>query len=173
MWNDRYGLMAVPFCAVAIGVAVGRWRPRLTAIGAAGAVTAAVVAMSLGTPLTLADGRTGTSSATAGHPEVIANYLHHHYRGGEILADDSAAEPLMFASDLDLKEFLTVGFHPHWERAMAAPVRNVAWVLTFPHDAVWRNMHAHAGRFADFKVVVIEGQIHLYKRMRPGVGSHS
>ena len=26
MWNDRYGIMALPFCAVAIGVLVDRWR---------------------------------------------------------------------------------------------------------------------------------------------------
>ncbi|MBO0731345.1 MAG: glycosyltransferase family 39 protein [Acidimicrobiaceae bacterium] len=164
MWNVRYGLMAVPFCAVAIGVAAGRWRPRWTAPAAAGVVTAAVVAMSIGTPLTLADGRTGTSSATAGHPEIIADYLHHNYRSGEILADDSAAEPLMFGSDLDLKQFVTVGFHPYWEHALAAPARHVAWVLVFPHDAVWKDMHAHPDRFADFKLVMSQGQTHLYKR---------
>lgn len=173
MWNVRYGLMALPPCAVAIGVAAGRWRPRFTAIAGAGAVGAALVVMSFGTPITLADGRTGTSSATGGHPEIVASYLHHHYRGGEILADDSTTGPLMFASDLDLKEFVTVGFHPYWERALAKPAKRVAWVVTFAHDSVWHQMHVHPARFDDFHLVLSQGQTHLYKRMRPGGGSHS
>ena len=100
MWNDRYGIMALPFCAVAIGVLVDRWRWTLAL--AVPATAAAFLIMALGTPLTIADGRTGTSSAAGGHPETAAAYLSRHYRGGEILADDSAASSLIFASNLDL-----------------------------------------------------------------------
>jgi hypothetical protein len=89
MWNDRYGIVALPFCAVAIGVFVGRWRWTLAL--AVPATAAALLIMALGTPLTIADGRTGTSSAAGGHPETAAAYLSRHYHGGEILADDSAA----------------------------------------------------------------------------------
>jgi hypothetical protein len=164
MWNDRYGLMALPFCAVAVGTFVGRWRPRSTGAVALGVVAAAAVLMSAGTPLTLADGRTGTSSATAGRPEIIAHYIQHHYRGGRILADDSAATAIMFASGLDLRDFVTVGFHPYFERAQASPATNVAWVLALPGDAVFQDMHAHPDRFARFKLVVSQGQTHLYER---------
>ena len=126
MWNDRYGLMAIPFCAVALGTLAGRWRPRWTSAAALGTAATAAALMSTGTPITLADGRTGTSSATAGHPEIIANYIHRHYHGGEILADDSAAMSVMFASDLDLRDFVTDGFHPFFEHALASPTTNVA-----------------------------------------------
>jgi len=162
MWNDRYGLMVLPFCAVAVGGLVGRWRwtaPVLAAVTAAG-----VAIMALGTPLTLADGRTGTSSAAAGHPELAAAYLHHNYRGGEVLADDSSASAFMFAADLDLRQFVTVGFHPYWERALASPSTNVAWTVAFPGDAVSRDMSAHPDRFARFHLVMTDGPIKVYER---------
>jgi hypothetical protein len=167
MWNDRYGLMALPFCAVAVGVLVGRFRRNWTAPVVAMAVTAGIVVMSLGTPLTLADGRTGTSSATAGHPEIIANYLRHHYHGGEILADDSVASPLMFATYLDLKEFVTIGMQPFWQHALHSPAQNVAWVIAYPGDRVSGDLRTHPDRFAWFHLVLTQGQIRLFRRMPP------
>ena len=168
MWNDRYGLMALPFCAVAFGVLVGRikttWIRPIVAVALGAAIAGGTVLMGLGTPLTLADGRVGTSSATGGHPQVIAGYLQHHYQGGEVLADDSAASPLMFATDLDLKNFVTVGFHPFWEHALRNPAGNVRWVLAFPGDRVSADMHAHPGRFRSFHLVVSQGAVHLYQR---------
>ena len=168
MWNDRYGLMALPFCAVALGLVVGRvklkWNFPVVAVAVAGIVMLSTLVMGLGTPLTLADGRLGTSSATGGHPEVIAGYLRQHYTRGEILADDSAASPLMFATDLDLKNFVTVGFHPFWEHALRNPAGNVRWVLAFPGDRVSADMHAHPGRFRSFHLVVSQGAVHLYQR---------
>jgi hypothetical protein len=173
MWNDRYGLMALPFCAVAVGAAVGRWRPRLTAAFATAALVSAVAAMGAGTPLALADGRHGTSSATAGRPEIIAAYLHTNYAGGEILADDSVASPLMFAANLDLKQFLTVGFHPYWEHALLSPVANVQWLVEFPGDSISTDMHAHPDRFANFQLVLTQGVAHLYERVLTGANSTS
>jgi hypothetical protein len=168
MWNDRYGLMALPFCAVALGLLVGRvklkWNLPVVAVAVATAVILSTFLMGLGTPLTLADGRVGTSSATGGHPEVIAGFLRQHYKGGEVLADDSAASPLMFATDLDLKNFVTVGFHPFWEHALRNPAQNVKWALAFPGDQVSVDMHAHPGRFQSFRLVVSQGPVHLYER---------
>ncbi len=165
MWNDRYGVVALPLCAVAVGTLVGRWRWTLPV--AAGATAAATLFMALGSPLTLADGRTGTSSAAAGRPEVAAIYLAHHYRGGEVLADDSAASSLMFSSGLDLKEFVTVGFHPYFARAIADPAGHVAWVVAFPGDAVTADLTAHPDRFTDFRLRVTQGRIKVYQRVGP------
>jgi hypothetical protein len=163
MWNVRYGVVALPLCAVAIGVLVSRWRWVLPV--AVAATVAAVAIMAVRTPLTLADGRTGTSSAAAGHPEVAAAYLAGHYHGGEILADDSAASALMFASGLDLKEFVTVGFHPFWAHALAAPADHVAWVVSYPGDAVSADLAAHPDRFHRFRLAVSQGRIRVYQRI--------
>ena len=101
MFNDRYGIMALPLAAVALGIVAARWRslaPVVAAVAVAG-----VALMSTTTPLTIADGRVGASSAISGHPDTTATYLHLHYRGGEVLADDSRASPFMFESGLDLR----------------------------------------------------------------------
>jgi hypothetical protein len=161
-WNVRYGLMVLPFCAVAIGVAAGRWRLLAGALSLV--VVMSTVVAAFGTPITLADGRSGTSSAAAGKPELAARYLQDHYRGGEVLADDSAASPFMFAADLDLKQFVSPGEHPFWDRALVAPARHVEWVVAFPRDAVTEDLQAHPDRFDRFKLVETDGDIHLYKR---------
>ena len=165
MWNDRYGVVGLPLAAVALGVLAGRWRwGRPLAVAATGM---AVLIMALGTPLTLADGRTGTSSPFGGRPETAAAYLRHHYRGGEVLADDSAASSLMFSSNLNLDQFITVGFHPYWEHAIADPARHVAWVVAYPNDAVSTDLHDHPDRFTDFRLVNMQDKIKIYQRMGP------
>jgi hypothetical protein len=171
MWNDRYGVVALPLCAVAAGVLVGRWKWSLPVV--VGATALATLFMAIGTPLTLADGRTGTSSAAGGHPEVAAAYLAHHYRGGAILADDSAASSLMFATGLDLKQFVTVGFHPYFAQALADPAHHVAWVVAYPGDAVTADLTAHPNRFRDFHLVIAQGRAKVYARTFPSPASGS
>jgi cellulose synthase/poly-beta-1,6-N-acetylglucosamine synthase-like glycosyltransferase len=161
LWNDRYGLIALPLCAVAVGCAAAY--SRLNATAALGTILAGVAVMSLGTPLTLRDGRTGISSANARHRPLIADYLHTHYRGGEVLADDLAASPLMFESDLDLDQFVSPGFHPYWERALAAPARGVKWIVAYSGDAVSADIEAHPDRFQGFRLVLTDGRARLYK----------
>jgi hypothetical protein len=165
MWNDRYGVVALPLCAVALGTLAGRWR-RATAVVVV-ATALATLLMAVGTPLTLADGRTGTSSPFGGRPEIAALYLGHHYRGGQVLADDSAASSLMFASGLDLRNFTSVGFHPYFAEALAHPAREVRWVVAYPGDAVTTDMTEHPARFTDFRLVKTQDRIRIYERVRP------
>jgi len=162
MWNDRYGIMALPVCAVAIGLLSDRLR--WSAIPVAVGTIAAVVVMGIGTPLALADGQTGTSSAAAGRPERAAAYLGNHYRGGQVLADDSFGSALIFASHLDLAEFVTVGAEPYWHRALSEPARSVRWVVSFPGDEVAKDMRNHPDRFVDFNLVHRDGSTRIYQR---------
>jgi hypothetical protein len=162
LWNVRYGLMVLPLCAVAIGVLAGR--RRWTVVPLAGVVLVTTVVAALGTPITLADGRTGTSSAADGHRELAAQYLHDHYKGGEVLADDSAASPFMFAANLNLNQFVSPGAHPFWDHALSSPSRNVAWAVAFPQDAVSQDLAAHPDRFKNFTLVRETGNIRLFER---------
>ena len=165
MWNDRYGVVALPLCAVAVGLLVARWR--WAAVLTAVAVVVAAAIMAVVTPLTLADGRTGTSSPFGGRPETAAIYLRDHYRGGSVLADDSAASSLMFTSGLDLRQFITIGFHPYWGHAIADPSNHVAWVVAYPRDAVTTDLEQHPERFGDYRVVNTQGGIKLLERKGP------
>ena len=162
MFNDRYGIMALPFLAVAIGVVAGRWHKTVAALFAV-----AVLSLRLrptATPLTVQDGRSGLSSATHGHPELAAAYLHARYRGGEVLADDSVASPFMFATGLDLREFVTPGFHPYYQRALSRRLQSVVWVVMYGRDAIAKDISAHPERFDRFHPVMSEGIIRIFKR---------
>jgi hypothetical protein len=161
MWNDRYGLMALPLCAVAIALVVSR--RRLLGLLITGGAVAGLVAAMFGTPLALADGRHGTSSATGGRPERAAAYLHRHYSGGEVLADDSASSAFIFAADLNLKTFVTPGFHPFWERAIITPWRHVEWVVTAPGDAISNDIARHPDRFMRFQLVLTDDTLRVYR----------
>ncbi len=167
MWNDRYGIMALPFCAVAIGVLVDRWRWTLAL--AVPAIAASLLIMALGTPLTIADGRTGTSSAAGTHPETAAAYLSRHYRGGEILVDDSAASSLIFASNLDLRQFVTVGIPPVLGMGDQHR-RRETWLGSSPIPGMQSraDMTAHPDRFRDFRMKFTEGNIKIFERLPSG-----
>ena len=161
MWNDRYGVMALPFVAVAIGVTAARW-PKL--LPAAWAVAlAAPLLMAQGTPLTIQDGRTGISSAAGGRPELAAEYLRHHYQRGLVLADDSSASPFMFATGLDLRDFVTIGFEPWYDNALRSPATTVKWVVTFTADAIASDMSAHPERFRQFRLMITDGRIRVFE----------
>ena len=116
--------------------------------------------------MTLKDGRLGISSATAGRPELVATYLRDHYAGGRVLADDSEASNVIFAANLDLKEFVTPGFHPFWDRAIVDPEANVRWVLVAHGDALTQDLLQHPDRFAGFRLVLTDNLVRLYERTR-------
>ncbi len=160
MWNDRYALMALPLIAVGAALLVQRWRLVAPAVLVV-AVATAVVGMQ-GTPITLADGRTGISSAADGRPELAAAALARYYTGGEILADDASASAVMFASGLNLSQFVTIGFHPYFENAMADPAHNVQWIVAYDGDSIATAMAKNPGRFDAFHLVLRDGRVRLF-----------
>ena len=129
-------------------------------IGAVGAITMATT-----TPIVLADGQSGTSSATAGRPELAANYLASHYAGGRILADEASSAPLIYATHLGLSEFVTAGAHPYFEDAMAAPSASVKWIVWYDGDSIANSIRAHGDRFIGFTEVLHDGRAHVMQRI--------
>jgi cellulose synthase/poly-beta-1,6-N-acetylglucosamine synthase-like glycosyltransferase len=162
LWNLRYGLIALPLCAVAVGCVAAR--SRIFAAAAIAATAATAVLMAVNTPVTLTDGRAGVSRTTAGSPPLAAVYLHDHYRGGEVLADDGSASSLIFESDLDLDQFITPGDRPYWERALASPAAHAVWMVVYPDDAVATDMRTNPSRFSAYRLVTSSGRATLYER---------
>ncbi len=164
LWNVRYGLMALPLLALGGAALV-----RSNAIGHRTVLVVAAAGLlfntAVQTPVTVADGQTGTSSAAAGRPELVSNYLHQHYQGGRILADEASSAPLIFASGLDLDAFVTVGSHPYYENAVAAPAANVEWIVAYDGDAMSANISAHPQLFAGYAVVIHDGRARLLERV--------
>jgi hypothetical protein len=71
----------------------------------------------------------------------------------------------MFESGLDLREFVSPGFHPYWERALASPASQVEWVLAYPGDSVAEDMAAHPARFTGFRLILAANEGRLYQRL--------
>jgi hypothetical protein len=80
------------------------------------------------------------------------------------LADDSASSNLIFAANLNLKEFVTPGFHPFWERALTTPSRHVRWTVAVPGDAISNDLARYPDRFSRFKLVLTDDRLRLYER---------
>jgi len=163
LWNVRYGLMALPLFALLGGAALDRHADLRRRV-VLGVVATGLLLSVTHTPATIADGLSGTSSAAAGQPEVAAEYIHEHYAGGLVLADEASSAPLIFASGLRLAEFVTAGEHPYYENALASPGANVEWVVTYDGDAVWTDIKAHPERFQRYNVVVHDGRAWVLQR---------
>ena len=48
----------------------------------------------------------------------------------------------MFATGLDLKNFVTIGFEPWYDDALRSPGTNVEWAVVFNGDAISSDMSA-------------------------------
>ncbi len=162
VWNVRFGVMALPFLAVACGLLCARWRRTAPVVVAA--VCLGVVGMLVNTPLALADGQYGYGSAAVGRPELAAQYLSRHYDSGRVLVDDAFASPFMFASGLDLREFVTAGAHPYYEQALEDPTRKVEWLGVYYGDEIDTEMRQHPDRYTAFEQVYQFGRVRLFQR---------
>jgi hypothetical protein len=137
------------------------------------AAGAAVLLMASATPVALAEGQHGASGFGRDQAAAVAGYLHANYTGGRILADDgsSAVAPLIFMSGLNLREFVTAGFHPYYENALSDPSANVEWVLVSSRDQIEGKMSAFPSRFVNYRLVYHKLQnadvINLYQRIPP------
>ena len=162
MMNDRYGVVALPLLAVAAGLLVAR--VRWTAIPVIATAAIALATFSVASPLTVRDGRLGVSTGVGGLNQLAAKYLSRNYHGGEVLADDADDTPFIFASGLDLKEFVTVGFQPWYDDAMRDPAAHVEWIAASDNDAIDQNMHANPDRFSAFRLVFTDPHLRIYRR---------
>jgi hypothetical protein len=150
-FNDRYGIVALPLVATGAGL-LAATAGRLWAFPTLAVVVAALLLAAQGRPIVVEDGLQGASH-TGTEINDGAAFLRGHYHGGRILADDYLASPMMFASGIKLREFITVGYRPYYQNALSAPDSNVEWIVRIFTDDVDRTMREHPERFVRFKPV--------------------
>ncbi|MBJ7600906.1 MAG: hypothetical protein DLM67_23390 [Candidatus Nephthysia bennettiae] len=150
-FNDRYGIVALPLLAVGAGL-LAATAARLWPLPALAVVAAGFLLAAQGRPIVVEDGLQGASH-TGTEINDGAAFLKAHYHGGRILADDYLASPMMFASGINLREFITVGYRPYYQNALRAPDSNVEWIVRIYTDDVDRTMREHPERFERFKPV--------------------
>jgi hypothetical protein len=117
--------------------------------------------ITLGDPITLRGGQSGSSAAVRGDSNLVSTYLGSHYRNGEVLVDDRWSSALIFGSDLDLRDFVTSD-SPQYQEDLRDPSRVAAWILTYRSDAIHTAMERHPGRFRNYVALAKGGGFSLY-----------
>jgi hypothetical protein len=131
IFNVRYGIMALPFIAVGVGLFVTRWRIvapiALMVILAQAAITLAHI------PITLQDGTVG-SSAFRSH--ALAQAVRDRVQPDDKVLVSLTAKmmPVTFKSELEMRQFVHEGATDEWNAAVADPHTMVDWILLSPDD---------------------------------------
>lgn len=180
LWNVRFGISPIIFFALGLAALleyVGGWLHRRTTLSVVRPVLAVGAAAALLAQLawTAADPVTRSPVVAEGHlslvlrPMKVIDYLRAHYRGGNILIDESAPQnafiPLV---GLRNDQYWDLSAGAGYNRARRQPTTHAAWVVvnTAMHtdypDPLWLYMRAHPQDYADYRVVVRDGTEELF-----------
>jgi len=168
LFNVRYGVMMVPLAAVCAAYLFYRLRTSGKAL---------VVALLLLQPLlyvvgysqviTLQDGTSGLSSATAKMPDAQF-WFAKNYDRGLVLVDDYARTMSIIRSPVPMQNVIYVGNKPYWEESFQEPEKYATWIVMQKDDEVWKGIYdnpAIQGRlFKYFQKVYTSPEILIFKR---------
>jgi hypothetical protein len=154
----RYALLLAPALALALAGATARSRPaQLVALG-----------LALSQPLlvaspapALAEATRHVGAAIERRPVVAA--FRREYRGGRLLASMGSSAPFLFELQLPLREVVHEGNHPIWERALARPRDEAAYVLITAGDVIDRERRLRPGMLDGFEEWLRFGKSVLYR----------
>lgn len=116
-FNVRYGILALPFAAVLVGVFAG-WR-KLAAIIAFEIIILQSIAFSTSSIITVIDGTIGSSAFRNG---PASGALASEVRPDDtVLISLSAFNPVVFQSNIPLYQFVHEGVSKKWNKALVRP----------------------------------------------------
>lgn len=130
MFNVRYGILALPFVAVGIGLLVAQFIQQGRYYTVPLMITVIVVQAFViygETPITLQDGQVGASAFVE---RGLADELKKNVSNSDdVLMSMSYFNPVAHASGLDLKRFVHEGASRQWESALSEPQKNIEWIV--------------------------------------------
>jgi hypothetical protein len=135
LFNARYGILALPFVAVGVGLLAAQFK-KMSRYYAIPLVTILIVGQSFityaDTPITLQDGQTGSSAFVE---QAVADQLRVTVGPQDrVLMSMFSFNPVAHASALNLKQFVHEGATKQWEDALDAPERHVQWIVMPNND---------------------------------------
>lgn len=168
LFNVRYGIMMVPaaafFTAICVYYMPGIIRPSVVAVA-----LFSFLPYALGrTPITLADGTVGLSSAKT--PDV-QHWLSTQYDHGYILLDDYSRTVSIIKSGLPMEQVIYIGNKPYWEESLDSPEKYARWIVMQKNDALWKNIldrpEIQARLYQYFEKAYTSPDILVFKRKTP------
>lgn len=173
LFNVRYGVMMMPF--VAIFAAYVFYRSKTFGrIISSGLILAqcALFLIGFSSVLTLQDGTTGLSSATAKMPDAQF-WLAKNYDYGIVLTDDFARTISIIRTPIPMKEIIYIGNKPYWEDSLKEPEKYARWIVMQKNDEIWNTiysdplMNAHLYKY--FNKVYTSDNILIFRRIDSSV----
>lgn len=175
-YNNRYALSAVPWIALLVAYLVGEWRgwvrARVLAAALVAALMAAQVTWWLQDPY---DRLTVITEGDNGHTafrgvKAAAGWLREHYRGGDILMDESsdklAISPVL---GIPMTQIYNRASGDYFDKALADPAGHVEWVLMHVHQLKYTSTKSAIDNVT--KVLAHDPQFHLDYRLAHRVGN--
>lgn len=157
----RYPLLLVIGLAFVLGLAAARhW-----SLAAAVTVLAVTQPFFVPKPLPVLKEATRDRWDVNGRRELV-EHLRRDYQGGRILVSFGSLAPVVWETQLPLREFVHEGTHSYWDHAVVDPEREVAWVMLTRGDVLDRIRQYRPGFPEGFVKVDGFNRISLYRRAR-------
>ena len=169
LFNVRYGSMMMPAIALFVGYVYFTQKTFGRAIILAFiAIQGLLFFVGFSSVLTLQDGISGLSSATAKMPDA-QYWIASHYDYGKVLTDDYARTISIIRTPIPMKDVIYIGNKPYWEESFVEPQKYARWIIMQKNDAIWKNVYdrpeVNARLFKYFNKVYTSEHILIFRKI--------
>jgi hypothetical protein len=164
MFNVRYGMMALPFIALLLGLIAShkylRYLVILLLIGQC------YLFVQSGIPISLADGLYGKQQTL--YTVEASKWFKEHYQGGLILTTLASHDAFVARTQIPMKNYIHEGTRKYWEESTIDPPEYVEYIatLSFPPDSVYRAIHQHPTFKDKYQLIYNYEKFGIYQRIR-------
>lgn len=157
-FNDRYGLMILPFVAVSVAFLV-KGRKKLAIMVMMIIFTQAVIMYSQNRIITIEDGVRG---ASGDYLDKASVWISENIDEGQILVAASSNDALLFKSGIPLKRYITEGAELYWETSLVNPTRYANWVVMHKGDLVDTRLRDNDIFLSNYRLVYKDEFTYIY-----------
>jgi hypothetical protein len=171
LFNIRYGLMALPWIAVVLGVISSNKYARILVVALI--YLQSYIFIQQGIPITLIDGMNGLENTY--YTVEASQWLANNYHGGYILTSLASHDAFVARTGLPMKYYIHEGTRDYWNNALQNPSLpagpkqvNITYiaVLSFPPDTVYKALRNNPSFYLNYKLVHKYKEFEIYERIR-------
>jgi hypothetical protein len=164
MFNVRYGMMALPFIALTLGILSANKYLRFLIIFLL--IAQSWVFVQQGIPISLADGLYGKQQTF--YTVEASKWFRENYKGGLILTSLASHDAFVARTQIPMKNYIHEGTRVYWEASTVDPPEYVEYIatLSFPPDSVYRAISQHPTFKDKYKLIHSYEKFGIYQRIR-------
>lgn len=164
MFNIRYGMMALPFIALTLGIVGSNKFLKYLVLGVL--IFQSWLFYKEGMPVSLADGINGLNNTY--YTVEASNWFRNNYQGGLILTSLASHDAFVARTQLPMKNYIHEGTRDFWQESLKDPPEYVEYIatLSFPPDSVYRAIGEHPTFKKKYKLVHSYEKFGIYQRIK-------